>query len=119
MDKNKITRTSAIQLNVGLNEEKRPVTIEWLSQDGPTSGKPQHCKAFLLSLFDQETQDTLKIDLWTEQMEVREMDRFFFQSLKAMADTYVRATQNRELASDLQRFAQYFGEQTGILKKSN
>jgi hypothetical protein len=44
------------------------------------------------------------------------MDRFFFQTLRGMADTYFKATQNRELAVDMQRFVQYFGEKTEILK---
>jgi gliding motility-associated protein GldC len=118
MKQDKIARTSSIQLKVSLNEKKRPVDIECVSEDGGHAGKPQACKAFLLSLFEKNTQDTLKIDLWTEEMEVREMDRFFFQTLRAMADTYFQATQNRELAEDMQRFTQYFGEKTGILKKS-
>jgi hypothetical protein len=43
------------------------------------------------------------------------MDRFFFQTLRAMADTYFKATQNRELAVEMQKFVQYFGEKTKIL----
>jgi hypothetical protein len=35
-----------------------------------------------------------------------------------MADTYYKATQNAQLASDMQRFVQYFGEQTEIISKS-
>jgi len=71
----------------------------------------------LLSLFDMDTKDTMKIDLWTTKMQVNEMDRFFFQTLRAMADTYFKATQNREMAIDMQRFAQYFGEKTEIIPK--
>ena len=70
----------------------------------------------LLSIFDKEPLDTLKIDLWTKEMTVAEMDRFFFQTLKAMGDTYFRATKNKELAEQLQQFVQYFGEQTEILQ---
>ncbi len=119
MEKKKIARRSTITLNIGLNDEKRPVSMDWSSEDGPNVRMPQECKAFLLSVFDRETKDTLKIDLWTEDMEVQEMDRFFFQSIRALSDTYFRATQNKELATDMQRFAQYFGEQTGILKEGN
>jgi gliding motility-associated protein GldC len=71
----------------------------------------------LLALFDRETLDTLKIDLWTRDMQVMEMDRFFFQTLRSLADTYYRATQNSQLSTDFQRFVQYFGEQTEIIPK--
>ena len=69
--------------------------------------------------FDNDTKDTMKIDLWTTKMQVNEMDRFFFQTLRAMADTYFKATQNREMAVDMQRFAQYFGEKTEIIPKAD
>ena len=75
------------------------------------------CKAMLLSFFDEDTRDTLKIDLWTKEMQVVEMDRFFYQNLRAMADTYFRATKNQELANHMQQFANYFGEKTEVIPK--
>jgi gliding motility-associated protein GldC len=71
----------------------------------------------LISLFDREHLETVKIDLWVKDMQVGEMDRFVFQTLRGMAETYFRATQNTELAKDMQRFVQYFGEQTQIIPK--
>ena len=71
----------------------------------------------LLSLFDADHQETLKIDLWTTEMQVNEMDRFVYQSLRGIAETYFRATNNKDLASDMQQFVRYFGEQTEILPK--
>lgn len=111
---NEITQQSQLQITIGLDENKVPVSINWQADDSPT---PQECKAMLLSLFDATNKETLKIDLWTKDMQVVEMDRFFFQTLKAMADTYYRATQNAQLAGDMQRFVQYFGEQTEIVPK--
>lgn len=73
----------------------------------------------LLSLFDKDHLDTLKIDLWTKKMEVQEMDRFFFQTLRGMADSYFKATQNKDMANQMQQFAHYFGEQTGIIKQES
>ncbi len=94
-----------------------PVEIEWASADAPAGPAPQDAKAFLLSIFDKDSKDTLRIDLWTRDMQVIEMDRFMFQTLRALADTYYKATQNAALASDMQRFVQYFGEQTEIIPK--
>lgn len=115
----KIVKTSTIQVRVGLNEENIPVEMKWQAEDGPADKQLQECKAMLLSLFDKESKETLKIDLWTKDMQVMEMDRFFFQTLRALADTYYKATQNAQLATDMQRFVQYFGEKTEILPKQD
>ena len=77
--------------------------------------KNKEIKAFLLSMFDADTKDTLKIDLWTKDFQVMEMDRFFYQTFRAMCDTYQKATQNNELANAMRDFTNYFGEKTGII----
>ena len=110
-------KISQIRINIGLDEKNVPVTMDWDADDNPQKGNPAPCKAMLLSLFDKESLDTVKIDLWTTEMQVNEMDRFFFQTLRAMADTYFKATQNKELAVDMQKFVHYFGEKTGIIQK--
>lgn len=111
---NKVVQTSDINIKIGLNEEKLPVRIDWDASDNPNG--QQVAKAMLVSFFDEETKDTLKIDLWTKDMQVMEMDRFFFQTLRGLADTYYKATQNNEMASQMQQFVHYFGQKTGIIK---
>jgi gliding motility-associated protein GldC len=109
---------SKIRINVTLGADKIPSKITWSASDkGPDS--ESEAKAILLSLFDVEQKDTLKIDLWTKDMQVMEMDRFFYNTLRAMADTYVRATGNEKLAGAMQQFAAYFGEQSEVLKKED
>ncbi len=110
-----IKKTSQIKIKIGLNEQQVPEKITWEADDNPNGNKPIESKAILLSLFDKETKDTMKIDLWTNEMQINEMDRFFFQTLRALGDTYFKATQNRELAVEMQKFVQYFGERTKIL----
>ncbi len=116
--KDKVVKRSEIKINIGLNEEKIPVEMNWQADDNPDFQNPQACKAMILALFDDNTKDTLRMDLWTKDMQVVEMDRFFFQTLRAMADTYYKATQNAQLATDMRRFVNYFGEQTEIIPKS-
>lgn len=112
---NKEHKISNINLEICLNKEKLPEKISWHSSDQPKDTAVQECKAILLSLFDKDTKDTLKIDLWTTEMQVVEMDRFMFQTLRALADTYFRATGNKQLSGDMQLFVDYFGKQTGII----
>ncbi len=108
-------KKSYIEIAVQLNEQGMPETIDWKAPDNPHHNDWQASKAMLLSLFDKETRDTMKIDLWTTDMQVVEMDRFMFQTLRSLADTYFKATQNHELANQMQQFVQYFGEKTEIL----
>jgi len=114
----KVVKSSDINIKIGLNKDQMPVKIDWQSSDGPNGGDSQECKAILLALFDKENRETLKIDLWTTEMQVMEMDRFMYQNLRALADTYFKATKNQKLASAMQQFVQYFGEETKIIPKS-
>ena len=112
-----MAKSSEINIKFQLTDENFLEAIEWSSSDGPEAGQFKKAKAMLFSLFDEDTKDTLKIDLWTTDMQVMEMDRFFFQTLKALADTYFKATKNSELASKMQYFARHFGEETEIIPK--
>jgi gliding motility-associated protein GldC len=114
-----VIKKSLIEIEIGLNEDKHPETIHWKSSDNPNGSDFTECKAVSVSLFDKEYKDTLKIDLWTTEMQVVEMDRFMFQTLRSLADTYHRATNNQQLANDMQLFVDYFGKQTGIISEEN
>lgn len=114
---NTVEKTTSISIEVGLNKEGVPVAMNWKAADNPAQKDFQPCKAMLLSLFDKETKDTMKIDLWTTEMQVVEMDRFIFQSLRSMADTYYKATNNKELAEQMQQFVDFFGKETEIIPK--
>jgi len=106
--------SSEIKITIELDAQKVPQKIQMIASDNK-DGKPIEMKAFLLSLFEKETLDTLKIDLWTKEMQVSEMDIFMYQSFKSLADTYNRATKNTALANDMMKFTQYFGEQTKVI----
>ena len=116
MDSNEVVKTSDITLRVGLNADNVPVRIEWGASDR-NGGALEECKAMAIALFDKEHRDTLRIDLWTKEMHVLEMDRFFYQILRSLSQTYLNATQNKDLAEDMAKFALYFGQQTEIVPK--
>ena len=109
-----MSEKNKIVLEVSLDDQKIPSDI-FLKADQDSSIPAQACKAFLLSVFDKESKETLKIDLWTKEMQVIEMDRFFYYTLASMSDTYFRTTGNSELANELRNFVQHFGQKTGII----
>ncbi|MEP7322017.1 MAG: gliding motility protein GldC [Saprospiraceae bacterium] len=110
--------SNQIVLEVTLDENKIPSRIHWQADDGPEKGSKQEVKAFLLSLYDGVSSETLKIDLWTKDMQVHEMNRMMYFTFKSLADTYLRATENKELSTDIRRFSDFFAEKAQLEIKS-
>ncbi len=119
MESNEVVHTSDITIRVGLDHERVPVKIEWAASDMHPAGTFEACKAMAVALFAREQRDTLRIDLWTKEMQIQEMDRFMYQMLRSLSQTYLRATQNKDLAEEMARFAQHFGEKTEIIPKGS
>jgi gliding motility-associated protein GldC len=117
MKDQEVVKVSEIAIKVGLDATQTPIRIEWAATDMSENSKNQPCKAIALALFDEASRDTLRIDLWTKDLQVMEMDRFMYQILQSLGGTYLRATQNKELAEDIARFAHYFGERTEIIPR--
>ena len=110
-------KSSDITIRIGLDQKSIPKRIEWKAQDDPNNREFTESKAILVSLFDKDTKDTMKIDLWTTEFQVDEMDRFMYQTLKGLADTYFKATKNKKVANDMQKFVDYFAEEVKIFEK--
>ncbi|MBK9728355.1 MAG: gliding motility protein GldC [Saprospiraceae bacterium] len=108
-----MSKTTEIKLIVNLDEQNIPESIFWSTDNHQDKGA--NAKAFLLSIFEEESKDTLKLDLWTKDFQMEEMNRFMFHSLQAMCDTYVKATNNKDLANQFMNFVNYFGEKTEII----
>ncbi len=98
---------SSIHIQVGLDENKMPSEISWSAPDNAPENT-RKAKAFLLSLWDGMDKTALRIDLWTKDMMVDEMEDFFYQTMITMADTYQRATRHDDLAAEMKGFARSF-----------
>lgn len=118
-EKKKVFKESKIEISVGLDESQVPVRIMWKAEDNPESDQPLEAKGMLLSFFDKQSRDTLRIDLWTTDLQIMEMDRMIYHTLKGLSESYFKATGNNELASQMMQFAKYFGEKTEVLPPSN
>ncbi len=101
-------KTSTIQIQVGLDNDRIPENIEWRATDSSESDRFQQAKAMMIAFWDGGDKTALRIDLWTKQMMVDEMADFIFQTLMTMADTYQRATPYKDQADDLRAFAKDF-----------
>lgn len=105
---------SDIKIQVELDENRVPEKLRWSAKDGGVD--MAESKAMLLSVWDSNTQETLRIDLWTKDMPVDEMKKFFHQTLVAMADTFERATEEDKMAATMRDFCDYFAEKLELMK---
>jgi gliding motility-associated protein GldC len=108
-------KKSEIKIKVETDENHVPEKLTWSAPDGGVENKDS--KAILLSVWDSENQETLRIDLWTKKMPVDEMKVFFHQTLMAMSDTFRRATQDDKMSDTMKDFCDYFAEKLELEKK--
>jgi gliding motility-associated protein GldC len=108
------TIKSEIKFTVELDENRVPEKLMWTAQDGGIDA--EEAKAMMLSIWDSAAQETLRIDLWTKDMPVDEMKKFFHQTLVAMADTFNRATGDEKMTDTMKDFCDYFAEKLNLTK---
>ncbi len=99
--------TSNITIDIELDENKVPQLITWNASDS-TADMAQVAKSMMIAFWDAADKSALRIDLWTKDMMVDEMADFYYQTMMGMADTYLRATQQKELVDDMKKFAKEF-----------
>jgi len=98
---------STISIDVQLDPDKVPQLISWKAS-ASSADEAQIAKAMMLSFWDGNDKSALRIDLWTKDMMVDEMADFFYQTMMTMADTYGRATQQKDMVEDMKKFAKEF-----------
>ena len=109
-----IHKKTKITIDVNLDENNVPEEMKWTAPDGGVSD--MDTKAILLSFWDSENQETLKMDLWVKEMPVDQMQLFFHQTLVSLSDTLYRATQDEKMTATMKDFCDYFAEKLDLKK---
>ena len=105
-----MSKNSEIKFTVTLDENQVPERILWHASDAGME-KELDTKAIMISVFDTDSEETLRMDLWTKEMRVDEMKRFFHQTIVSMADTLQRAANEDKMAADMREFGQHFAKE--------
>jgi len=105
-------RKTQITIEVELDENHIPEKMTWNAQDGGV--KSQETKATMISVWDEKTKEALRIDLWTKEMPVDDMKRFFHQIFVSLGDTYQRATGEEDVAEWIREQAEEFAVKSAI-----
>jgi gliding motility-associated protein GldC len=108
-------KTAEIKLTVQLDDNNVPENILWESTDSQEK-EALPVKSMMLSLWDQSYKNTLRIDLWTKDMPVDEMKRFFYETLQTMGDSFLRATGEKNIVEDLRDYCAHFADKMEIKK---
>jgi len=108
-----MSRTAEIKLTIDLDGEQLPTRIAWQASDAQHRG-PTNCQSAMLALWDSENKTTAAIDLWTPEMTIEDMNIYVYQVIHKLADTYLRATQDREIADVIHEFGNGFGKTVGL-----
>lgn len=106
--------TSEITLQVALDDNRVPEKLSWSAEDGGIN--KEEAKAMLLSVWDSNNKESLKIDLWTKDMPLDEMKIFFHQTLVSLTDTFMKATKDEKMTASMKDFCDYFAENLDLNK---
>lgn len=103
-----------IVFHIELDEDKFPSSIEWEATDAGFDG-PQLCESLMVYLWNARDKNTLSFDLWTGDMLVDDMNRYFFDTMMKMADTYQRATDAEDVSEMIKEFAVKFAKKVELV----
>ena len=92
-------KKSTINFVVELDQNNIPEKIMWEATDKPDPNMSE-TKAISLALWDERQKNTLRIDLWTKDMPVMEMKRFYIDCLGGLAQSMLNSTGDEHMSNE-------------------
>ena len=93
-------RKSEIKFTVELDKDNIPERIVWEADEKEKPG-PSETKSISLSLWDQENKNTMRIDLWSKDMPMDEMKRFYIDCLGGLSQSVLNATGDEMMSQEI------------------
>jgi gliding motility-associated protein GldC len=93
-------KNSEIKFSINLDEKNLPKSIQWDASDKEEEGY-ETTKSISLNVWDNLNQSTLRIDLWTDDMSVVEMKRFYIDILGGMGQTILNSTGDEYISEEI------------------
>lgn len=93
-------KKSTINFSVELDHNNVPDKILWDATDKPDPGLSE-TKSMSVALWDHKHKNTLRIDLWTKDMPVHEMKRFYIDCIGGLAQSALTATGDEYIANEI------------------
>ncbi len=93
-------KKSEINIQVELDINNLPKNIKWDATDKDGDGM-ESTKSLSLNIWDNLNHSTLRIDLWTDDMSVVEMKRFYIDIIGGMAQTVLTSTGDEYMSEEM------------------
>ncbi len=106
-------KQTEIKFKVSLDDNNLPTNIEW---NAPDAGQTSNCKSMMVALWDEKENNTLRIDLWTKEMSIDEMKKFYIQNILTLTDTYLKATADEPTSALVKDFFSEVGKKIGVFQ---
>ena len=104
MNSKDIAHESEIRLPVGLDQHRNPIRLSWTAEEGGIEPN-REVKGFFLTTWDKKENNSMRMDLWTTEFMVDEMQTLVFQHLMSLADVVQRSTGDEVAAHEMRTFA--------------
>lgn len=93
-------RKTTINFNIDLDNNNVPEKIMWDATDKPEAGLSE-TKSISIALWDHKQKNTLRIDLWSKDMPVNEMKRFYVDCIGGLAQSVLSATGDEVMSTEM------------------
>ncbi|MFM9839943.1 MAG: gliding motility protein GldC [Cyclobacteriaceae bacterium] len=108
-------KKSKIQFEVQLDDNNVPEKIWWDATEKPEPGLSE-TKAISLSLWDHAQKNTMRIDLWSKEMPVEEMKRFYIDCLGGLAQSILSSTGDEIMSGEINSLCDRLAKQISTTK---
>ena len=109
-------KKSEIKFIVTLDKENIPEKIEWMAEDS-LNPDLSDTKSISISLWDEKKKNTLRIDLWTKEMNTDDMKRFYIDCLGGLSQSILNSTGDEFMSKETNKLCDKLIEY--IKNKSN
>lgn len=82
---------SEINFKILLDDDNIPEQISWSATENPNEGI-EETKSIFIGVWDNYNKGLMALPLWTKDMEVFDMKRFYIEVIGSIGDTLERAT---------------------------
>ena len=101
-------KKSDIHFDITLDENSVPEDITWNATDKP--GDDDHTKAISIAVWDDNEKNTMRLDLWTKDMPVPEMKKFYIDALGGMGQSILNATGDEQMSKEINDLCDKLGK---------
>lgn len=113
-------KKSTIEFEIDLDDNNVPEKILWKATDKPDTDLSE-TKSISISLWDHIQGNTLRIDLWSKDMPVDDMRKFYIDCIGGLAQSALTSTGDERMAEEInalcQRLSDHVRKTAGLPSK--